>query len=66
MKPKFHTILVMAVEQAINECVTRGYRRAHKHIENPTEECYNVISVEEQCVMAQIYEYFTFEDETYV
>ena len=33
MKPKFHKILEMAVEHG----VSYGYRRAHKHIENPTE-----------------------------
>ena len=33
MKPKVHKILEMAVEQG----VSYGYRRAHKHIENPTE-----------------------------
>ena len=57
MKPKFRVIL----EQAINEGVLRGYRRAHKHIENPTELmiCDHI----EQCVMEQIHEYFDFEDE---
>ena len=33
MKPKFHKILEMAVEHG----VSYGYRRSHKHIENPTE-----------------------------
>jgi hypothetical protein len=57
MKPKFRVIL----EQAINEGVLRGYRRAHKHIDNPTELmiCDHI----EQCVMEQIHEYFDFEDE---
>jgi hypothetical protein len=57
MKPKFHKIL----EQAINEGVLRGYRRAHKHVENPTEGAI-IDNVIEQ-VMNSLDEYFTFEDE---
>jgi hypothetical protein len=57
MKPKFHKIL----EQAINEGVLRGYRRAHKHVENPTEGAI-IDNVVEQ-VMNSLDEYFTFEDE---
>jgi hypothetical protein len=56
MKPKFHKIL----EQAINEGVSYGYRRAHKHIENPTEGAI-IDSIVEQ-VMNSLDEYFTFED----
>ena len=59
---KVKTLVIL--EQAIEEGVRRGYRRAHKHIENPTEE--SICDDIEECVMAQIYEYFTFEDETYV
>jgi hypothetical protein len=57
MKPKFHKIL----EQAINEGVLRGYRRAYKHVENPTEGAI-IDNVVEQ-VMNSLDEYFTFEDE---
>ena len=59
MKPKFRVIL----EQAIEEGVRRGYSRAHKHNEDPSEEviCHTI----EECVMSQIYEYFTFDDEDY-
>jgi hypothetical protein len=59
---KVKTLVIL--EQAIEEGVRRGYRRAHKHIENPTEE--SICDHIEECVMAQIHEYFTFEDETYV
>ena len=59
---KVKTLVIL--EQAINEGVTRGYRRAFKHIENPTEE--SICDHIEECVMGQIHEYFTFEDETYV
>ena len=38
MKPKFRVIL----EQAIEEGVRRGYHRAFKHVENPTEGAENL------------------------
>ena len=57
MKPKFHKILEMAVEQG----VSYGYRRAHKHIENPPEGAI-IDSIVEQ-VMNSLDEWFDFEDE---
>jgi hypothetical protein len=56
MKPKFRVIL----EQAIGEGVRYGYRRSHKHLENPTEKqiCEHI----EEQVMSSIYEYFDFDD----
>ncbi len=57
MKPKFRVILY----QAIEEGVRRGYSRAHKHNEDPSEEV--ICETIEECVMSQIYEYFTFDDE---
>ncbi len=57
MKPKFRVIL----EQAIEEGTRRGYMRAFKHNEEPTEEV--ICDTIEDCVMSQIYEYFTFDDE---
>ncbi len=59
MKPKIHVIL----SQAINEGVLRGYRRAFKHNEDPSEEV--ICETIEECVMSQIYEYFTFPEEDY-
>ncbi len=59
MKPKFRVIL----EQAIEEGVRRGYRRAFKHNEDPSEEV--ICDTIEECVMSQIYEYFTFDEEDY-
>jgi len=59
MKPKIHVIL----SQAINEGVLRGYRRAFKHNEDPSEEI--ICETIEECVMSQIYEYFTFDEENY-
>jgi hypothetical protein len=57
MKPKFHKILETAVEQG----VLRGYHRAHKHIENPTEGAI-IDSIAEQ-VMNSLDEWFDFEEE---
>jgi hypothetical protein len=57
MKPKFSKVLETAVEQG----VSYGYRRAHKHIENPTEGAI-IDNVVEQ-VMNSLDEWFTFEDE---
>ncbi len=59
MKVKFRVIL----DQAIEEGVRRGYRRAFKHNEEPTEEV--ICDTIEECVMSQIYEYFTFSDEDF-
>jgi hypothetical protein len=57
MRPKVRVIL----EQAIEEGVRRGYSRAHKHIENPSEGA--IIEYIEDAVMSSIYEYFTFDPE---
>lgn len=57
MKPKFHKVLETAVEQG----VSYGYRRAHKHIENPTEGAI-IDSIVEQ-VMNSLDEWFDFEEE---
>ena len=57
MKPKIHKVLEIAVEQG----VSYGYRRAHKHIENPTEGAI-IDSIVEQ-VMNSLNEWFEFEDE---
>ena len=57
MKPKIRVILELAIEEGVR----RGYHRAHKHVENPSEGA--VIERIEDAVMSQIYEYFTFDDE---
>lgn len=56
MKPKVRVIL----EQAINEGVARGYRRAFKHNDSPLEGA--ILDSIEECVMEQIYEYFDFSE----
>ena len=57
MRVKFRVIL----DQAISEGVKIGYRRAFKHNEDPSEEV--ICETIEDCVMSQIYEYFTFPEE---
>jgi hypothetical protein len=56
MKPKLHKILETAVEQG----VSYGYSRAHKHIENPSEGAI-IDSIVEQ-VMNSLDEWFDFDD----
>jgi hypothetical protein len=57
MKPKFRKVLEIAVEQG----VSYGYCRAHKHVENPTEGAI-IDSIVEQ-VMNSLDDWFEFEDE---
>jgi hypothetical protein len=57
MKPKFRKVLEISVEQG----VSYGYNRAHKHVENPTEGAI-IDSIVEQ-VMNSLDEWFNFEDE---
>jgi hypothetical protein len=57
MKPKTRVILEMAIEEGVR----RGYSRAHKHVEKPSEG--SIIMNIEEAVMSQIYEYFTFDDD---
>jgi hypothetical protein len=57
MKPKFREVL----EMAISEGVQFGYRRAHKHVENPPEGA--IIDSICENVMDCIYEWFEFEDD---
>ncbi len=57
MKPNFRKVLETAVEQGSSY----GYRRAFKHVENPTEGAI-IDSIVEQ-VMNSIDEWFEFEDD---
>ena len=57
MKPKTRVILEMAIEQGVQ----RGWRLAHKYVENPEEHV--IIERINDTVMSEIYEYFTFEEE---
>ena len=51
----------MILGQAVEEGVKRGYYRAFKHVESPSEEA--VIESIDCAVMASILEYFTFDNE---
>ena len=59
MKPKTYHILNLAVEEGVK----RGWYRAHKHVENPSEEA--VTEAIEDAVMSAIHEYFTFDENEY-
>ena len=56
MKPRMHVILNMAIEEGVN----RGWHRAHKHVENPSDE--SIVDTISDCVMSAITDYFNFED----
>jgi hypothetical protein len=56
MKVRTHVILEMAIEQGVQ----RGWRLAHKHVENPEEHV--IIDRINDAVMSAITEYFNFED----
>ena len=57
MKPRFKQVL----ELAIQEGVTDGLIRAHKHDNNPTTEQI-IVSVEE-AVMSSLWEWFDMEED---
>ena len=59
MKPKIYHILNLAVEEGVK----RGWHRAHKHVENPSEE--SATESIEDAVMSAIHEYFTFDESEY-
>ena len=48
------------LEMAVRDGAAIGYRRAFKHDDEPSEE--RIIDAIEQAVMAQICEWFRFED----
>ena len=56
MKPKEYPIL----EQAIQVGVLRGWRRAHKHVDEPEPSA--IQETIERCVMEEICEWFDLDD----
>ena len=56
---KAKTLVIL--EMAINVCIKRGWHRAHKHVENPNEA--SIRDNIEECVMSEIHEYFTFDED---
>lgn len=57
MKVRTHLVLSECIERG----AARGWRMAHKHIENPTEEA--VLEKIENAIMGEIYEWFSFDDD---
>ena len=60
MKVKTQVILEMAIEEGVQ----RGWRLAHKHVENPEEHA--IIDRINDAVMSAITDYFTFEDSDFL
>jgi hypothetical protein len=58
MKPNTYVIL----ERAVEEGARLGYRRAFKHVENPSEEA--IIEAIVDAVMLTVSEVFVFSDKT--
>ena len=60
MKAKTRVILEMAIEAGVQ----RGWRLAHKHVENPEEHV--IVERINDAVMSAITDYFTFNEEEYL
>jgi hypothetical protein len=60
MKVKTQVILEMAIEEGVQ----RGWRLAHKHVENPEEHA--ILDRINDAVMSAITDYFTFEDSDFL
>lgn len=54
MKPRIYPL----IEQCVEAGVTRGYRLARKHVENPSDEA--IIERITDAVMAEFHEWFDF------
>jgi hypothetical protein len=54
MKPKIYPL----IERCVENGAVRGYRRAHKHIDDPSEEaiCENIVDA----IMLELSEWFAF------
>lgn len=58
MRPRIYPL----VEEAVEVGTRRGYRLAHKHVEDPTEEA--IINKIADCVMGEIAERFVFDNDS--
>lgn len=56
LKPRFYKLF----EETIEDGARRGYHRARKHTENPTDEA--VIESIVNCIMGDLHENFIFPD----
>jgi hypothetical protein len=59
MKPRMAVLL----EECIDRGSKRGWRLAHKHVENPAEDA--ILDRIQNCIMAEIYEWFEFSEADY-
>lgn len=57
MRPRTYRILELAVEDGAKH----GWQRAHKHIDNPTEQA--IIEAIQASVLSSICEWFVIDDE---
>jgi len=58
MRPRIYPLL----EEAVDIGTRRGYRLAHKHVEDPTEEA--IIERITDCIMGEIAERFIFDNDS--
>ena len=56
MKPRIYPL----IEQCVETGVTRGYRLARKHVDNPSEDA--IIERITNAVMAEFHEWFIFNN----
>lgn len=56
MKPKFMPLLRECIENG----VMRGYARAFKHNDSPSE--LDILESINECIMGELYEWFDFEE----
>jgi hypothetical protein len=59
MKPNLRKL----IENCVDTGIERGWKAAHKHVDNPLpDEIKDFISDK---IMGEIYDYFTFDEETF-
>lgn len=57
MKVRFSALLQDCIEKGVR----RGWQRAHKYVEAPSDLV--IFDNIEECIMGEIYEWFSFDDE---
>jgi hypothetical protein len=56
MKPRFYNL----IESCVTRAVPYGLRRAHKHIDDPTDD--QIASAISNAVMSELCEFFNFDE----
>jgi hypothetical protein len=56
MKPRLRVI----IEQCVEEGTLQGYRRAHKHTDDPGEDA--ITEMITNAIMGRLYEWFVFDE----